>query len=191
MRKDAGIETPADLKGKQIWVPEYQQTAALWTRGVLEIEFGVKPSDMTFWMERHPDHSHAHATGFEHPPGVTINQIPHDKNFGSMMISGELHGVVHYIVNANMVDRSTADLSNHPDIKPLFPDPPRRGYPLLSKDRYLSHQPWHQGQPPYLENVGGVFLAARTDPTPDRIAGNCCRKYAGSVSQRSAANPIP
>lgn len=56
VRKNAGIESPADLRGKQVAVPEYQQTAALWTRGVLENEFGVKPSEMNFWMERNPDH---------------------------------------------------------------------------------------------------------------------------------------
>ena len=35
VRRDAGIDTPADLKGKRVAVPEYQQTAALWTRGAL------------------------------------------------------------------------------------------------------------------------------------------------------------
>ncbi len=45
--KDSGIKVPADLKGKRVGVPEYQQTAAIWTRGVLQHEFGVKPSDIT------------------------------------------------------------------------------------------------------------------------------------------------
>ncbi len=43
VRREAGIETPADLKGKRVGVPEYQQTAALWARGVLQHEFGVAP----------------------------------------------------------------------------------------------------------------------------------------------------
>src|SRR5579862_7250554 len=41
VRRDSGIEKPADLKGRRVGVPEYQQTAALWTRGVLQHEFGV------------------------------------------------------------------------------------------------------------------------------------------------------
>ncbi len=53
VRRGSGIETPADLKGKRVGVPEYQQTA-LWTRGILQHEFGVAPKDMEFWMERVP-----------------------------------------------------------------------------------------------------------------------------------------
>src|SRR5213594_4888360 len=33
---DSGVKEPGDLAGKRIGVAEYQQTAALWTRGVLE-----------------------------------------------------------------------------------------------------------------------------------------------------------
>jgi 4,5-dihydroxyphthalate decarboxylase len=127
VRKDSGIEVPGDLKGRRVGVPEYQQTAALWTRGALQHEFGVEPKDMVFWMERLPSHSHRGALGFVPPADVTINQIPPEKNIGSMMLSGELEAVIHYIVDANLVDRSTADLWNHPAIRPLFPDPAAEG----------------------------------------------------------------
>ena len=155
IRRDAGIEAPADLKGKRVGVPEYQQTAALWTRGVLSHEFGVAPAEMEFWMERNPDHSHAGATGFTPPPGVTIHQIPQDKNIGAMMLAGELDATLLYIVNPNLVDRSTADLWNHPDIRPLFPDPVAEGaryyrktglYPInhgmVMKREVAERHPW-------------------------------------------------
>ncbi len=127
VRRDAGIETPADLKGRRVGVPEYQQTAALWTRGVLQHEFGVAPKDMEFWMERTPDHSHGGATGFSPPPGVTVHQIPPENSIGAMMLSGELEAALHYLVNPNLVDRSTADLWNHPETGPLFADPVAEG----------------------------------------------------------------
>jgi 4,5-dihydroxyphthalate decarboxylase len=72
-------------------------------------------------MERGPARSHAGAVGFKAPAGVTINQIPSDKSIGSMMVKGELDACMFYIRNLNLVDRSTEDLHNHPDIKPLFP----------------------------------------------------------------------
>src|SRR6267142_1343333 len=36
VRRAAGIDKPADLKGRRVGVPEYQQTAALWARGILQ-----------------------------------------------------------------------------------------------------------------------------------------------------------
>lgn len=133
VRRDAGIDKPADLKGKRVGVPEYQQTAALWSRGVLQHEFGVAPSDMEFWMERPPSHSHRAAIGFEPPAGVTVHQIPPDKNIGSMMISGELDATLHYLSHDNLVDRSRVDLWNHPEIKRLFPDPIAEGVRYFRK----------------------------------------------------------
>jgi 4,5-dihydroxyphthalate decarboxylase len=94
VRKDAKIESPADLKGKRV----------------------------EFWMERVPARSHAGAVGFKPPEGVTIHQIPQENGVGSMMVSGELDACMFYIRNQNLVDRSTEDLYNHPDIKPLFLD---------------------------------------------------------------------
>jgi 4,5-dihydroxyphthalate decarboxylase len=123
VRKGANIVGPADLKGKRVGVPEYVQTSALWTRGVLENEFGVAPKDMIFFMERLPARSHAGAIGFTTPPGVTINQIPPEKNIASMMLSGELDACMSYNrKQGDLIDRSDVDLDNHPDIQPLFAD---------------------------------------------------------------------
>ncbi|MGZ3362355.1 MAG: hypothetical protein ACXU84_23785, partial [Xanthobacteraceae bacterium] len=42
IRTDRGISTPEDLRGRIVGVPEYQMTAALWIRGILSDEYGVK-----------------------------------------------------------------------------------------------------------------------------------------------------
>ncbi|HXP31567.1 MAG TPA: hypothetical protein VN832_10785 [Stellaceae bacterium] len=133
VRRDAGIASPVDLKGRRVGVPEYQQTAALWTRGVLQHEFGVAPKDMEFWMERRLEVSHGSATGFVPPPGVTLHYIPPEKNIGSMMLAGELEATLLYLASPNLVDRSTADLWHHPDIAPLFPDTVAEGVRFYRK----------------------------------------------------------
>src|ERR1700692_1455656 len=114
VRRAAGIDAPTDLKGKRVGVPEYQQTAALWARGAMQHEFGVEPKDMEFWMERPPSKSAGGATGFKAPAGGTVDQVPPDKSLGSMMVSGELDAVMFYLVDPNLIDRSTIDLHNHP-----------------------------------------------------------------------------
>ncbi len=40
-RSDRGIRSAADLAGRVIGLPEYQQTAALWVRGILREYYGV------------------------------------------------------------------------------------------------------------------------------------------------------
>src|SRR5260370_41580967 len=40
VRADAGVASPADLRGTRVGVPEDQQTAPIWGRGVLENEVG-------------------------------------------------------------------------------------------------------------------------------------------------------
>jgi 4,5-dihydroxyphthalate decarboxylase len=120
VRKDAKIDKPADLKGKRIGVPEYIQTSALWTRGVLDSEFGIGTQDMTYFMERLPNRSHAGAIGFALPSWV--QRIPPEKSIGSMLVSGELDACMSYNRHSDVIDRSTVDLDNHPDIRPLFAD---------------------------------------------------------------------
>ena len=41
VRTDRGIASAADLAGRTIGLPEYQQTAALWVRGILRDHYGV------------------------------------------------------------------------------------------------------------------------------------------------------
>src|SRR3982075_4221248 len=43
------IKKPSDLKGKKVGVPEYQLTANVWARAILEDDHGVKPSDI-YWV---------------------------------------------------------------------------------------------------------------------------------------------
>ena len=131
VRNDSGIAVPADLRGKRIGVPEYQQTWAIWSRGILQHEFDVHARDIEWFMERNPDKSHGGATGFTPPPGVRVNQIPPTTNMGEMLIRGELDGSLHYLVDNNLVDRSTVDVSGV--TRYLFPDPAAEGRRFYAK----------------------------------------------------------
>ncbi len=112
-REDSGINSPADFAGKRIGVPEYQQTAALWSRGILQHEFGLDPRDLHWYMERPPEKSHGGATGFDPQAiGIDLQYIPRETDMGRMLQSGELDGALHYLgSNTNLVDRSTAQFN--------------------------------------------------------------------------------
>jgi 4,5-dihydroxyphthalate decarboxylase len=170
VRVDAGIASPADLKGKRVGVPEYQQTAAIWGRGVLENEFGVRPRDMEFFMERVADKSHGGATGFKPPAGVTVHQIPASTNIGEMLVSGELDATLLYLTHGNLVDRSRIDLSVDKRVRPLFPDRTAEGrryyaktgiYPInhtvVIRRTLVEKHPW------IALNLYSAFAAARAE----------------------------
>lgn len=120
VRRGAGIAAPADLRGRRVGVPEYQQTSAIWTRGILEDAFGVSARDIEWFMERGPDRSHGAATGFTPPEGVRLNRIPPEKDIGSMLASGELDATLLYLNDRNLVDRARLDISEIAE--PLFKD---------------------------------------------------------------------
>ena len=133
VRTDRGIETPEDLKGKRVAVPEYQQTAALWSRAVLQHEFGVTPWDIEWYMERTEEMSHGSATGFRPPEGLQFHRIPQEENIGSMLLDGKIDASLFYLAEPNLVDRSTVDLRTRPEVRTLFRDPAEEGARYYNK----------------------------------------------------------
>ena len=133
VRLASGVDKPQDLKGKRVGVPEYQQTAALWSRGVLKDEFGVEPQDMEWWMERTEERSHGGATGFRPPAGIRFNRIPADQSIGSMLVEGKLDATLLYLTDNNLVDRSRVTLNGNPQFRLLFPNPVAEGQRYFQK----------------------------------------------------------
>jgi 4,5-dihydroxyphthalate decarboxylase len=168
VREGAGIETPADLAGKTVGVAEYQQTAAVWSRGALLHEFGVSPEQMTWWMERPPSKSHGGSTGFQPPSGVTLSYIPPDVTMGQMLAAGDLDAAIVYLADRNLVDRSRQEASSVPGLRTLFPDPMGEGiryhkktglFPInhcvVVRAALLEKHPW------LALNIYSAFLAAK------------------------------
>jgi 4,5-dihydroxyphthalate decarboxylase len=123
VRNGAGIEQPADLRGKRVGVPEYQQTSALWVRGAPEHEFGVRPRDMRWFMERSEGLSHGGATEFAPPPGVELERVPARTSIASMLVYGELDAIAFYIPERNLIDRPGVDPLRSGRVTTLFPNP--------------------------------------------------------------------
>ena len=107
---DSGITKPQDLAGKRLGVAEYQQTAALWMRGILEHDFGVSQYKIHWYMERSEEMSHGGATGFKPPPGISFNRIDKNKSLASTLLANELdvaHVASPWVLQANALDRSS------------------------------------------------------------------------------------
>jgi len=124
---DSAITKPQDLAGKRLGVAEYQQTAALWIRGILEHDFGVSQYKIHWYMERSEEMSHGGATGFKPPPGISFNRIDKSKSLASTLQQNELdiaHVSSPWVLRANTLDRSSriTGKGDWSKIAPLFPD---------------------------------------------------------------------
>jgi len=131
IRLGSGIRQghPEDLKGKRIGIGDYQQTLGLWTRGILQMEFDIKPEDMVWYQERGEHFSHTGASqeaGMALPSRIQLNYAKTD--LGTMYLNGELDanagiGFGMGLVRTSGIDRKHVSISDNPDIVTLFPDP--------------------------------------------------------------------
>jgi 4,5-dihydroxyphthalate decarboxylase len=131
---DSGIKAPGDVAGKRWGIPEYQQTAVLWARGILEHDFGVSQFSIDWYMERSEALSHASATGFSPPEGIRFHRVPENQSLSAMLVHGELDVILAFGApnrgESSMIDRGSQRASAEGDwskVKPLFPDPIAEG----------------------------------------------------------------
>lgn len=94
IRTDRGIDKPDDLKGRVVGVPEYQVTAAVWIRGMLEDEYGVAPSDVDWRSGGVEEPGRHEKLAIDLPAGVRVEPIPADRTLGAMLEAGEIDALV-------------------------------------------------------------------------------------------------
>jgi len=116
VRSDAGINSPQDLKGKRIGVPEYQLTANVWARLILEEDFGVKPSDVTWVRGGYEDPTRVEKITLKLPSDVRLENAPEGKTISGMLAAGEIDAVIGPRA-PSCFDRG------HPQVRYLFDDP--------------------------------------------------------------------
>jgi 4,5-dihydroxyphthalate decarboxylase len=116
IRTDRGIRAPEDLKGKRIGVPEYQLTANVWVRAILEEEHGVKPSDVTWVRGGYEQPGRVEKIAIQLPPDIRLENVPDGATISDMLAAGELDAVIG--------PRAPSCFERgHPQVAWLYPDP--------------------------------------------------------------------
>jgi 4,5-dihydroxyphthalate decarboxylase len=115
----AGIGNPKDLEGRKVGVNRgYTVTTGVWARGVLQQEYGVDLSRITWVLS-----GDEHVAEYRAPPNVV--PIEPGRKMADMLASGELAAAIGIEVD-------------HPDVKPLIPDALEAGLAAL---RERGHYP--------------------------------------------------
>ena len=120
----SGIKEPKDMAGKRVGVPEYQITMAIWARGILQHEYGVKPEQMKWFTggEEHPGREDK--IRHDLPKTIDIRPIGAEQTLSSMLESGEIDAMISAHMPSPFVRRS-------PKVARLIPD-----FPKVEKEYY-------------------------------------------------------
>lgn len=94
IRTDRGIDRPEDLRGKRIGIAEYQLSANVWVRGILEEDHGVKPSDVTWVRGGMDTPGRPEKIKLDLPSDITIEAAPEGATLNGMLAAGEIDGFI-------------------------------------------------------------------------------------------------
>ncbi|MEX2628361.1 MAG: ABC transporter substrate-binding protein [Tistlia sp.] len=116
VRDDKGIERPEDLKGKRIGLAEYQLSANVWARALLEDDHGVRPSDVTWVRGGMETPGRPEKIPLQLPPEIRLEQAPEGRSLNALLAEGEIDGF--------MGPRTLSCFDQgHPKVRRLFRDP--------------------------------------------------------------------
>ena len=94
VRSDRGIETPKDLEGRLVGVPEYQMTMALWVRGILGDEYGVDFRKIRYRTGGANKPGRKERLALELPDDMDVAPIPEGSTLNELLLAGELDAVI-------------------------------------------------------------------------------------------------
>jgi 4,5-dihydroxyphthalate decarboxylase len=114
VNRKSGIKTAADLKGRSIGSPEWAHTAAVYMRGWLHHEAGVKLTDVHWYQAGANEAGRIEKVELDLPAGLKLTRVA-DKSLSEMLASGE--------IDCALIARPPdCFLAGHPDIGRLFPN---------------------------------------------------------------------
>jgi len=114
VNKNSGIKTVEDLKGKRIGSPEWAHTAAVYMRGWLHNDVGVKLPDIHWYQAGANEAGRIEKVELSLPDGVQLTRVP-EKSLSEMLAAGEIDCAI-------IARPPNCYLEGHPDVVRLFPD---------------------------------------------------------------------
>lgn len=124
INRNSGIREPKDLIGKRIGTPEYQMTAGVWIRGILNDEYSVPVNSVNYFHGGEEEPGRREKLRLSLPPEIHLGSIAPDKTLSGMLDSGEIDALYTARMPSSFVHGSGS-------VKRLFED-----YPAVEREYY-------------------------------------------------------
>ena len=114
VHRDGNVKKPEDLAGKKVGIPEWAQTAAVYTRGYLVHQVGIPLADIAWYQAGVNKAGRTEKVNLKLPEKVRCTPVP-DRSLNDLLLSRELDAV--------LTARPLQSFSDgNPEIVRLFPD---------------------------------------------------------------------
>ena len=103
----AAIDSPRDLEGKRVGIPQWENTAGVWARGALQHYYEMDLTRIN-WLSARPEVTSP-------APGIRIAPLPQPSDLDALLLKGELDAVIEPDVLASITRKD-------PRVRRLFRD---------------------------------------------------------------------
>jgi 4,5-dihydroxyphthalate decarboxylase len=86
----SGISEPRQLAGKRIGTPEYQMTAPVWIRGILQDEYGVAAADAEYVTGGEEEPGRDEKLALALPASIKVRRIGAQQTLAAMLVEGTI-----------------------------------------------------------------------------------------------------
>ena len=112
IRRDGAVREMSDLAGKRVGLPEWAQTAAVYSRGLLQERYGVALTSIEWVQAGTNEAGRVEKATLNLPPGINLTRIS-DRSLNQMLLSGEIDAMF-------SARPPVAFTSGHPNVRRLF-----------------------------------------------------------------------
>lgn len=129
VNRKSGIKSVGDLKGKKVGSPEWAHSAAVYMRGWMHNDMGVKLSDVHWYQAGANAPGRDEKVELSLPGGTKLTRVA-DKSLSQMLATGEIDCAI-------IARPPNCFLEGHPDVERLFP-----GYHEMEKEYFERTRVW-------------------------------------------------
>jgi 4,5-dihydroxyphthalate decarboxylase len=175
VNKKSKIKAPKDLRGKKVGSPEWAHTAAVYMRGWLGDEHGLRLQDVHWVQAGANEAGRVEKVELNLPKGVKLTRVA-DKSLSEMLAAGEIDCAI-------IARPPDCFRQNHPDVVRLFPDfwkmeewsyAKTKVWPIMHiiavQTRVLDENPW------VARNLYNAFLESK-NRSVERLSDPAVSRY--------------